>query len=102
MKAYLITLTVGLLVGAFYGLLNVRSPAPPVIALIGLLGILIGEQIPPLAKWMFEGRTVTVSALREHCGEHVFGRLPSRAGVAVAASGQTTPPETKPMPRTTA
>ena len=31
-------------------LLNVRSPAPPVIALVGLLGILIGEQLPPLAK----------------------------------------------------
>jgi xanthosine utilization system XapX-like protein len=25
----------------------VRSPAPPLVALVGLLGILIGEQIPP-------------------------------------------------------
>jgi XapX domain-containing protein len=38
MKAYLIALAVGLLVSAIYGLLNVRSPAPPVIALIGLPG----------------------------------------------------------------
>ena len=77
MKAYVITLAVGLLVGVLYGLLNVRSPAPPVIALIGLLGILIGEQIPPLAKRLLGGQAVTVSAIREHCGEHVFGRLPT-------------------------
>jgi XapX domain-containing protein len=93
MKAYLISLAVGLLVGAIYGFLNVRSPAPPVIALVGLLGILVGEQIPPLAKWMFEGRAVTVSGLREHCGEHVFGRLPSRADVPAATSGQMKPSE---------
>ena len=37
MKAYLISLGAGLLVGLVYSLLNVRSPAPPVIALIGLL-----------------------------------------------------------------
>src|SRR5437667_3037413 len=32
MKAYLISLAAGLLVGVIYNLLNVRSPAPPVIA----------------------------------------------------------------------
>lgn len=50
MKIYVLSLAVGLMVGVIYGLLNVRSPAPPIIALIGLLGILTGEQIPPLAK----------------------------------------------------
>lgn len=50
MKVYLISLAVGLLVGLIYGVLNVRSPAPPVVALIGLFGMLIGEQIVPLAK----------------------------------------------------
>jgi XapX domain-containing protein len=50
MKLYLISLAAGLLVGVIYGVLNVRSPAPPVIALIGLLGILIGEQIVPFAR----------------------------------------------------
>ena len=44
MKPYLISLAAGLLVGAIYGLLNVRSPAPPVIALVGLLGMLLGER----------------------------------------------------------
>lgn len=50
MKLYLVSLGVGLAVGLIYGLLNVRSPAPPVIALIGLLGMLIGEQIVPLVR----------------------------------------------------
>lgn len=50
MKPYLLSLGAGLLVGAIYALLNVRSPAPPVIALLGLLGILLGEQAVPLAK----------------------------------------------------
>lgn len=45
MKVYLLSLAVGLLVGAIYGLSNVRSPAPPIVALVGLLGILTGEQL---------------------------------------------------------
>ena len=44
MKPYLISLAVGVLIGVIYGLLNVRSPAPPNVALMGLLGILLGEQ----------------------------------------------------------
>ncbi len=43
MMPYLLSLGVGLLVGVIYGLLTVKSPAPPVIALIGLLGMLGGE-----------------------------------------------------------
>ena len=39
MKVYLVSLGLGLLVGVIYALFNVRSPAPPVIALVGLLGI---------------------------------------------------------------
>lgn len=50
MKLYLVSLSVGLAVGVIYGLLNVRSPAPPVIALIGLLGMLIGEQVVPVVR----------------------------------------------------
>ncbi|WP_374034161.1 DUF1427 family protein [Bdellovibrio bacteriovorus] len=41
---------VGLLVGIIYAGLRVKSPAPPVIALVGLLGILIGESVFPLIK----------------------------------------------------
>lgn len=53
MQAYIASLAAGVLVGVIYGLLRVRSPAPPVIALVGLLGILIGQQIPPLAKTLW-------------------------------------------------
>ncbi|WP_374309722.1 DUF1427 family protein [Dongia sp.] len=49
MKPYLVSLGIGLLVGVLYALFKVRSPAPPAIALIGLLGMLIGEQLFPLA-----------------------------------------------------
>jgi XapX domain-containing protein len=49
-KLYLISLGVGILVGIIYALLQVRSPAPPVIALMGLLGMLIGEQIVPTSN----------------------------------------------------
>ena len=44
MRAYLLSLAIGLLVGVLYGALNVRSPAPPLVALMGLLGILLGER----------------------------------------------------------
>ena len=53
MKIYLLSLGAGLLVGVVYSLLQVRSPAPPLVALIGLLGILVGEQIVPVGKqWL--------------------------------------------------
>ena len=35
---YLVSLGAGILAGVVYGLINVRSPAPPAIALVGLLG----------------------------------------------------------------
>ena len=50
MKLYLLSLGAGILVGIIYSLINVRSPAPPLIALLGLLGMLIGEQAIPSAK----------------------------------------------------
>ncbi|MEI2386152.1 DUF1427 family protein [Breoghania sp. JC706] len=76
MKLYLLSLLVGVLVGAIYGLLNVRSPAPPVVALIGLLGILIGEQAVPLARRVMAGEPVSVSWLTSQCVPHMFGHLP--------------------------
>ncbi|AXY57404.1 DUF1427 family protein [Acinetobacter chinensis] len=50
MKVYLISLAVGLLVGILYSMLNVKSPAPPMVALLGLLGIVVGEQLIPWIK----------------------------------------------------
>jgi XapX domain-containing protein len=53
MTAFLLSAAVGLLVGVIYGVVSVKSPAPPVIALVGLLAILIGEQIPPFLRHMW-------------------------------------------------
>jgi XapX domain-containing protein len=53
MKLYILSIGAGLLVGVVYSLLGVRSPAPPLVALAGLLGILAGEQLLPAARrWM--------------------------------------------------
>ena len=48
--AYLVSLLMGLAVGVAYGLLHVRSPAPPLIALVGLLGMVLGEQMATAAR----------------------------------------------------
>ncbi len=53
MKMYLLSLDVGLLVGVLYYVLNVKSPAPPLVALVGLLGMVIGEQLLPFIKSYF-------------------------------------------------
>jgi XapX domain-containing protein len=50
MRDYAISLIIGLGVGLVYGLLRFRSPAPPLIALVGLLGMLAGEQIVARAR----------------------------------------------------
>ncbi|RWI54772.1 MAG: DUF1427 family protein [Mesorhizobium sp.] len=76
MKLYLMSLGAGLLVGAIYSLLNVRSPAPPVIALVGLLGILIGEQAMPLMRQLLSGGSVNVTWFNQQCRPHLFGHLP--------------------------
>jgi XapX domain-containing protein len=50
MKAYLVSLAVGVLVGLLYSILDVKSPAPPTIALVGLLGMLAGEHAIAFAR----------------------------------------------------
>ncbi|MHA6720987.1 DUF1427 family protein [Sphingomonas sp. RS6] len=72
MKPYLISLAAGMLVGLIYSLLGVKSPAPPTIALIGLLGMLLGEQMLPMAKRLLAGHDV-VAYLRTDCAEQVLG-----------------------------
>ncbi len=67
----------GVLVGVIYALLNVRSPAPPINALLGLLGILVSEQLVPLARRLLSGQTLTCEVLHEQCATHLFGPLPS-------------------------
>ena len=78
MKVYLLSLGAGLLVGVVYSLLDVRSPAPPVVALIGLLGILLGEQIIPVGRQMIAGSSIRTAWQQIRCGQHVFGAMPGR------------------------
>lgn len=72
MKLYLFSLGAGLLVGAIYALLGVKSPAPPGIALIGLLGILVGEQAIPVARRLIAGEPVC-AFIRTECAPRVLG-----------------------------
>jgi XapX domain-containing protein len=76
MKPYLLSLAAGLLIGVIYGLIHVRSPAPPVIALVGLLGILVGEQIPPFVKHIIDRPAPTSAFIGRQVKPHVFGQLP--------------------------
>jgi XapX domain-containing protein len=48
--SYLISLGAGLVIGLLYYLVRVQSPAPPLIALAGLLGIVIGEHAIPFVQ----------------------------------------------------
>jgi XapX domain-containing protein len=82
MKIYLVSLGAGVLVGIIYSLLHVRSPAPPVVALIGLLGMLIGKQVIPVARHWLSG--YSIGAACQQSIPHVFGMLP----------GQQNPPPT--------
>ncbi|WP_420996801.1 XapX domain-containing protein [Cupriavidus sp. 30B13] len=76
MKLYLVSLSVGILVGIIYALLQVRSPAPPVVALVGLLGMLIGEQVVPPIKRMLAGEPVTVAWFSSECVPKITGTPP--------------------------
>ncbi|MBS0969345.1 DUF1427 family protein (plasmid) [Chimaeribacter arupi] len=42
MSTWLLSFGAGILIGLLYALLKVRSPAPPAIALTGLLGMVLG------------------------------------------------------------
>jgi XapX domain-containing protein len=63
MKVLFISFAVGLGVGVLYGLLRVKSPAPPIVALLGLLGMVMGEQ---LGTWVHT-RNVNISQAASAC-----------------------------------
>jgi len=61
--SYVISLGVGLVVGVAYALIGVRSPAPPLVALAGLLGMVGGEQLVPMLKhWVMPEKAAVVSS----------------------------------------
>jgi XapX domain-containing protein len=91
MKLYLFSLGAGLLVGIVYSLLNVRSPAPPVVALVGLLGILVGEQLIPFARTLIAKEPAAVSWINQ-IKPHMFGHMPkgdARNDIVVSRQAQT-------------
>jgi XapX domain-containing protein len=45
MKVMILSFVAGVGVGVLYGLIRVKSPAPPIVALLGLLGMVLGEQL---------------------------------------------------------
>jgi XapX domain-containing protein len=81
MKVYVLSLAAGLFVGVIYNLLSVRSPAPPLVALVGLLGILVGEQIIPVTKLLIAGSSFSKAFHLSSCDSHIFGMLPGRSTV---------------------
>jgi XapX domain-containing protein len=78
MKMYALSLAAGLLVGVIYSLLNIRSPAPPLVALVGLLSILVGEQIFPVGRQLLAGTPFHIAWHTSKSTSHVFGELPGR------------------------
>jgi XapX domain-containing protein len=83
MRMYLVSLGAGLLVGVIYSVLGVRSPAPPLVALVGLLGILVGEQLLPIGQRLSAGCDLPAAWSQSACTAHIFGTLPGRQAPAV-------------------
>jgi XapX domain-containing protein len=90
MKVYLVSLGAGILVGIIYSLMGVRSPAPPAVALVGLLGMLIGAQVLPPIKRMIAGEPVTMAWYRSECIPKITGNPPKETLVAAKAPNDET------------
>jgi XapX domain-containing protein len=77
MRPYLASVILGVAVGVVYGLVKVRSPAPPAIALLGLLGMLAGEQAISLVRSHLFKSDVQLSASRDRgeatTADHIRG-----------------------------
>ena len=81
MKVLLISFAVGLFVGILYGVIRVKSPAPPIVALLGLLGMVLGEQ---LGSWILtKNFSVTHAASVCLVGKHWDQRAKVQSVVSV-------------------
>lgn len=84
---YWMSIGAGVLVGIIYALMHVRSPAPPAIALLGLLGMLIGEQIVPVAKRVIQGEPLSSAWFVSECVPKITG-LPTESKEKPEDSGR--------------
>jgi XapX domain-containing protein len=84
MKVLFVSFVAGLGVGALYGLIRVKSPAPPIVALLGLLGMVLGEQ---LGIWI-QTKKLDVPHATAVClvGERYDRRHPSKNAFAESAA----------------
>jgi len=84
MKVLFLSFIVGVGVGALYGLIRVKSPAPPIVALLGLLGMVLGEQ---LGIWI-QTKKLDVSHAAAVClvGERYDRRHPYESILAESAA----------------
>lgn len=80
MSAGFISLAAGVLIGLLYALLKVRSPAPPALALVGLLGMLAGERLT--MQVLQSGQTANI----QHCQAQP-GAAVSSSVICPAAKG---------------
>ena len=83
MKVLFLSFIVGLGVGVFYGVIRVKSPAPPIVALLGLLGMVLGEQF---GTWI-KAKKLDVSHAASVClvGESYDSATSARNVLAVSA-----------------
>jgi XapX domain-containing protein len=72
MSVYVISLAAGILMGLVYYFIRVRSPAPPAIALVGLLGMLLGGQLVPITKQVLQD-SFSVTWFAKVCVPNITG-----------------------------
>jgi XapX domain-containing protein len=99
MTQYVVSLLMGVAVGVAYGLVQVRSPAPPLIALVGLLGMVLGEQAGIMGRHYFAPTSESVRqvgavehslrAVRENTPE--VAESPAYDGKVPVAGNKSTP-----------
>jgi XapX domain-containing protein len=85
-NAYVVSLFAGVLAGILYGFLGVKSPAPPLVALLGLLGLLVGEQLVVIGKRVVHGEPVTKAWVARECAPQVTGIPPAASSAAATAN----------------
>ena len=84
MKIMSISFAVGVFVGILYGVIRVKSPAPPIIALLGLLGMVLGEQLGGwiITKKVSVAHAAAVCLVEKHWGQQPHVQPVTSSGLA--------------------